>query len=105
MSTPCSISSPAPAPEASHWSSYWWSSPSSVNYTDTTPNWITRATLDQTVAMGPNADTAAARANIRWRNRGNTAAKFVFAGGSAQVLATSEVRRLNFYPAALPQSR
>jgi hypothetical protein len=43
--------------------------------------------------MGPNTDESETAGNIRWRNRGDKAAKFAFLDGRVEVLRPDQVER------------
>lgn len=56
-------------------------------------SWGSWTNPHQAVAKGPNDDTSATGGNIRWRNRGDTAAKFSFLDGHVELLKPEQVKR------------
>ena len=58
--------------------------------------WFGEGYLEKGVAKGPNEDGGSTRGNIRWRNQGNTAAKFGFLDGSVRTLRPVDVKRKFF---------
>jgi len=59
---------------------------------------LTPAIANLVVNPGSNLDNSNTAGNIRWRVRGDTAAKFVFADGHSAILSKQEVRKKNFLP-------
>jgi len=58
--------------------------------------WFGSARANGPVARGANVDTNAGRGDIRWRNRGNTAAKFAFLDGHVETLKPEQTKRRSF---------
>jgi prepilin-type N-terminal cleavage/methylation domain-containing protein len=56
------------------------------------------ATARNVIAPGPNQDSTSTQANIRWRARNNTAAKFVFADGHSAILEKKDLQKRHFFP-------
>jgi prepilin-type N-terminal cleavage/methylation domain-containing protein/prepilin-type processing-associated H-X9-DG protein len=59
-------------------------------------SWFGPGYLEQAVSKGPNTDTGNTTGNIRWRNQGNTCAKFAFVDGHVALLKPADVKRKFF---------
>lgn len=58
--------------------------------------WFGASNLEKAVAKGSNEDKNNTKGNIRWRNKGNTAAKFAFLDGHVAMLTPDQVKRRYF---------